>query len=184
MLAESKPIQRGARASVVVCDWDQDGRQDVVMADEQGYFFYRNAGGEPWPQLAAPAEILFGGKRVRYTRPNLGSFVDWDGDGKRDLVACHFENDVRFYRNVGAGTANVEPEFRDPEGVVLLRGESPQMLSGVEVTDWNHDGDLDLLTGQGHGGSGLRFFEHDWLEDELRDTHPRVVTRETERKPD
>ena len=35
-----------------------------------------------------------------------------------------------------------------------------------------------------HGGSGLRFYEHDWLEDELRGTHPRVAMRETETKPD
>jgi hypothetical protein len=100
--------------------------------------------------------------------------VDWDGDGRQDLIGCHFENSIRFYRNIGSGARGAEPEFADPEGVVLVRGESPQMISGAHVVDWNGDGDLDLLTGQGHGGSGLRFYERDWIEDELNDTHPKV----------
>jgi len=40
--------------------------------------------------------------------------------------------------------------------------------------DWDRDGDVDLLTGQGHGGSGLRFFERDYLEDVRRGTLPVV----------
>jgi hypothetical protein len=51
------------------------------------------------------------------------------------------------------------------------------------VVDWNGDGDLDLLTGQGHGGSGLRFFERDWIEDELHDSHPLVTVQAVEAKP-
>jgi hypothetical protein len=49
------------------------------------------------------------------------------------------------------------------------------MISGVDVRDWNGDGDLDLLTGMGHGGSGLRFFERDYVEDLRRWTLPRVT---------
>jgi hypothetical protein len=48
------------------------------------------------------------------------------------------------------------------------------MISGADVIDWNGDGDLDILTAQGHGGSGLRFYERDWIEDELHDTHPKI----------
>ncbi len=196
--AGGKPVQVGPRASVLACDWDGDGRRDVVLAYDRGYSFLRNTGSSaepslpepslpepslPEPSLAAPKPILFGGKPVRYVRPNLGSFVDWDGDGKRDLIGCHFENSVRFYRNIGSGRPGDEPEFADPEGVTILRASSPQMISGADAVDWNGDGDLDLLTGQGHGGSGLRFFERDWLEDELRGPHPTVIVRAIERKP-
>jgi len=117
--------------------------------------------------------LAFGAKRVSYVRPNLGAFVDWDGDRRRDFIGAHFENSIRWYRNIGG--AGAAPRFTDPEGVVLLQGESPQMISGADVIDWNGDGDLDLLTGQGHGGSGLRCYERDWIEDEQRGTHP-VVT--------
>ena len=172
--ADGQPIRLGSRASVLVCDWDNEGRKDLVLADDKGYYFSRNVGTDAMPLLAQPRPILFNGRKVPYVRPNLGSFVDWDGDGKRDLIGCHFENSIRFYRNVGSGAPGTEPQFADPEGVVILQGESPQMISGADVVDWNGDGDLDLLTGQGHGGSGLRFYERDWIEDERSKTHPKV----------
>jgi hypothetical protein len=159
----------------MVCDWNQDGRKDLVLADEKRYYFCRNTGSDKNPVLAAVQPIQPGGRPVRYVRPNLGSYVDWDRDGKRDFIGCHFENSIRLYRNIGSGERNDEPQFANPEGVVLLNATSPQMISGAHAIDWNADGDLDLLTGQGHGGSGLRFYERDWLEDELAGSHP-VVT--------
>ena len=109
--------------------------------------------------------------------------MDWDGDGKPDLIGCSFENSIRFYRNIGSGAPNSEPQFADPEGAVILQGESPQMISGVDAVDWDGDGRLDLLTGQGHGGSGLRFYDRDWIEDELHGTHPVVKMLGVETKP-
>jgi hypothetical protein len=183
ILANRKPIQHGARASVLVCDWNNDERKDVVFADVNGYYGHRNSGTDAAPVLDEAKPILFNGKAVNYVRPNLGSHVDWDGDGKRDFIACEFENNVRLYRNLGSGAAGEEPQFAHPEGVVILQATSPQMISGVDVVDWNDDGDLDLLTGQGHGGSGLRFYERDWIEDEIRETHPRVTIGEFEQRP-
>jgi hypothetical protein len=29
--------------------------------------------------------------------------VDWDGDGKKDFIACEFELDCRFFRNTSPG---------------------------------------------------------------------------------
>ena len=46
--------------------------------------------------------------------------------------------------------------------------------AAVNAVDWNGDGDIDILTGQGHGGSNLRFFERDWIEDQMNGTHPGV----------
>ena len=181
--AEGALVQVGGRASVLACDWNNDGRLYLLLADDKGYYFLKNVSESATaPVLAAPKPVLFAGKPVKYVRPNLGSFVDWDGDGKRDLIGCHFENSVRFYRNVSSGAPGAEPEFADPEGVTILTGSAPQMISGADVLDWNGDGDLDILTGQGHGGSGLRFFERDWIEDELHDTHPTIARQLVERK--
>ena len=163
LAAGGKPIQIGGRASVLACDWDSDGRKDLLLADSEGCYFCRNVGTDGEPLLKLPDALQFGGKRVSYIRPNLGTFVDWDADGKRDFIGCHFENSIRLYHNVG--DARGEPRFADSAGVVILQGESPQMISGADVLDWNGDGDLDLLTGQGHGGSGLRFYERDWIEE-------------------
>jgi hypothetical protein len=173
VLSDGNPIRGASRASVVVADWDRDQLLDIVFADEKGYRWYRNSpdtGG-----LSGPLPISFGGPSVRYVRPNLGAFVDWDGDGKPDLIGCHFENSIRLYRNLGPNRPGTEPQFAGPEGQLLLTASSPQMISGADVIDWNGDGDLDILTGQGHGGSGLRFYERDWVEDERNGTHP-IVT--------
>ncbi|MDP2896921.1 MAG: VCBS repeat-containing protein [bacterium] len=182
IMAAGKPLRGGARASVLVCDWDNDGRNDLVLAYERGYSFCRNIGKPGNPVLAEAKPISFGGQAVAYVRPNLGSFVDWDGDGKKDFIGCHFENSIRFYRNVGSGKPDREPQFSSAEGVVILQSWTPQMISGADAVDWNGDGDIDILTGQGHGGSGLRFFERDYLEDELNGTHPVVTITGVEEK--
>lgn len=172
VIARERPLRGGSRASVLICDWDNDGRQDLVLAHERGYAFCRNIGSPGNPVLAGATPISFGGQNVTYVRPNLGSFVNWDADGKKDFIGCHFENSIRFYRNIGSGRPGVEPQFLSADGVVILQSWTPQMISGADAVDWNGDGDTDILTGQGHGGSGLRFFERDYLEDELKDTHP------------
>ena len=175
VIAGGKRIRGAARSSVLVCDWNNDGRKDVVFADETGYYFHRNVGSPTNPVLEPARPITFDGQTVSYVRPNLGSFVDWDGDGKSDFIGCHFENSIRLYRNIGSGKPNAEPRFASTEGVIILQAWAPQMISGADALDWNGDGDIDILTGQGHGGSGLRFYEQDYLEDERNGTHPLVT---------
>jgi hypothetical protein len=164
----------GGRASTLVCDWNRDGRKDLVLADEKGYYVCLNSGTDAVPVLTAPESITFNDGPVRYVRPNLGSFLDWDGDGLFDLIGCHFENTIRLYRNLETRTNHAPPRFATAEGDVVLRSESVQMISGVDVIDWNEDGDADILTGQGHGGSGLRFYERDFLESRWRNAYPQV----------
>jgi hypothetical protein len=55
------------------------------------------------------------------------------------------------------------------------------MISGVQAVDWNNDGNLGLVTGQGHGGSGVRFFGREYVEDLLRSTLPQVAVTGRER---
>lgn len=172
----------GSRSSVLVCDWDNDGRKDIIHADDTlGYSFYKNTNTDAAPVLAAGKIIKPGGQSVTYTRPNLGSYVDWNGDGKKDLIACNFENNVRYYRNNGTGGTNVEPTFANATGTVILQDFSIMMISGADVKDWNNDGDLDILTGQGHGGSGLRYYERDYINDKLNNTFPTVTVGSPER---
>ncbi len=176
--AGGSPIDSpGSRSSVLICDWNNDGKKDVVQADDAtgsgGYYWYRNNGTDAAPVLAARSTITFGGQTVTYTRPNLGSYVDWDGDGKKDFIGCNFENSIKFYRNIGSGGANQTPTFAaDANGVQILRDYSIMMISGADVKDWNTDGDPDILTGQGHGGAGVRFYERDYVNDYVSNTFP------------
>lgn len=167
-----EPIRRGTRSHVLVCDWNSDGKKDLIFSDQEnpGYYFFKNIGTDSHPSFASPESI----KLTPYVRPNLGSFVDWDGDGKKDLIACEFEHSIRFYRNVGSGHAGEEPDFSNPDGICIVKPYSIMMISGADAIDWNKDGDIDILTGQGHGGSGICFYERDYIENCMNDTHPIV----------
>lgn len=195
------PIDGTARSSVMVCDWDGDGRKDVIHAIcgqgnysenynwpsrggdrswESGFLFYRNIGTDDMPVLDYPKWVTdrYGNVITYPSRPNCGSFVDWDGDGRKDFIAAEFENSIRLYRNIGNPVG--EPVFEDIFGITLVRPYTVQMISGAEAKDWNGDGDIDILTGQGHGGKGLRFYERDYIEDFIHGTHPIITTGESE----
>ncbi|MDO8589295.1 MAG: VCBS repeat-containing protein [Armatimonadota bacterium] len=206
--ANGKPIDGTTWCSALVCDWDNDGRKDIIFGmagglnpsgehdwphwtgnieTERGFLFYRNVGTDAEPELAYPSWVQTGvagnSRPIQYTRPNVGSYVDWDGDGKKDFIACEFENAIHLYRNTGPGSANAAPEFSWPvDGKPLLIAWTLQTISGVDALDFNGDGDIDILTGQGHGGSGLRFYERDYIEDLANDTFPVVTVERFERK--
>jgi hypothetical protein len=169
---KSQPIDRGTRSHLLVGDYDNDGKKDLIFSDQDnpGFYFLKNVHTDADPRFTAAKRLDLN----PYQRPNLGSFVDWDGDGKQDLITCQFEHSIRFYRNVGSGPSGELPTFADKDGVAIVKPYSIMMISGADAVDWNRDGDLDILTGQGHGGSRLRFYERDFIEDALNGTHPVV----------
>jgi hypothetical protein len=200
--AAGVPIDGTSRGSVLVTDWDGDGRQDVLFAvvgegpsanhawphvhhadpsQDRGVLFYRNGGTAAAPRLLPPRWVNAGdaGRPLDLERPNLGDVLDWDGDGRRDLIACEFETSCRVFLNTGAPRGR--PRFRSSAaGIPLLRPWTAQTISGADAFDWDGDGREDVLTGQGHAGSGLRFYARGYLEDLLRGTLPRVTVEGAE----
>jgi len=201
--ANGKPIHGTARASVLVCDWDRDGKKDVILgmggedelsdyydwphlntadpSQDRGFLFYKNTGTDASPVLAAPKWITAGTPAAVVTypsRPNLGSFIDWDGDGDRDFIACGFENNAQLFVNTLGPVPNSEPRLS--AGVTIVQPWTFQMMSGADAVDWNRDGDIDIITGQGHGGSGVRFYERDYINDFMNQTFPIVTVGQSE----
>ena len=195
-------IDGTARSSVMVCDWDGDGKKDVIHAItgqgnysenynwpsrggdqsyESGFLFYKNVGTDAAPVLDYPKWVTdrYGNVITYNSRPNCGSFVDWDGNGRKDFITGEFESSIRYYRNTR--TTAGEPRFDNITGVTIVQPYTVQMISGADAKDWNGDGDLDILTGQGHGGTGLRFYERDYINDFVNSTSPITTAGSSER---
>lgn len=75
--------------------------------------------------------------------------VDWDGDGKLDLVVGNFAGTFYWFKGEGKGKFAPKPEQ-------IKAGDKPLKIAGVHsdpfVVDWDGDGDLDLVTGSSDAG--------------------------------
>jgi hypothetical protein len=83
--------------------------------------------------------------------------VDFNGDGAKDLITGENYGCIRFYRNTGTDS---NPQF---SGYTLLRvGGSAYYcnndFSMPEVVDWDNDGVLDVICGDGGDDTGGRVY--------------------------
>jgi hypothetical protein len=80
------------------------------------------------------------------TRPMA---VDWDGDGNLDLITGNFAGTFYLFKGEGKG------RFQ-PKGELITTESGPLRIQGNHsdpfMVDWDHDGDLDLLSGSSEGG--------------------------------
>ena len=154
-VADSKYAQElGIGADAV--DWDGDGDLDLVIGSSHGHLFLRtNEGTKEKAAFATDSvEILGGGAPLRIGGGEcIPSVVDWDGDGRFDLVSGSGAGGVWWVRNVGRAGA---PAFEEPRALVepepfergTLRDPSwPGRGTQACVTDFDEDSDLDVLVG-------------------------------------
>ena len=79
------------------------------------------------------------------SRPNV---LDWDADGRQDLISIDHEGYLAFYRNAGEVLEPGKRVFLDEKGEPLRLNDGEGGKSGragVHLVDWDGDGDLDLL---------------------------------------
>jgi hypothetical protein len=98
-----------------LCDWDGDGDLDLLIGGGYGWpRIVLNEGSRDQPAFAEAQPILSDGKPIRITRDevlggthphNMGypypTYVDWDGDGRPDLLLPNETNRIFWYRNLG-----------------------------------------------------------------------------------
>lgn len=154
------------RTTPVVVDWTGDGRADLIMLDADGYLalFDRGIGASVqsprrmfWsePQSDFDNKNVPTGQRAGLLRLNSGragksgrrklAVVDWDGDGRLDLLAN--SKSIDWFRNIGErdGTTVLEPKGPLTDEILAGHTTSPTTV------DWDGDGVRDLLIGAEDG---------------------------------
>jgi hypothetical protein len=120
--APNPPLTFSDQSWPCVADWDGDGVDDLIIGGGYGWpRVVRNDGDAVTPRWEPPQLILSMGRPIRLLRDeilrgtkhwhNMGypypSFVDWDGDGRLDLMLPNETNRLFWYRNIGSDTAPV-----------------------------------------------------------------------------
>jgi len=143
------------RTTPQVVDWNGDGLNDLVMLDHQGYLalFRRVRSGDRLTLL--PGERLFVDEEGSPLRLNSGSagksgrrklcIVDFDGDGRRDLLVNSKNAD--FYRNEGEKDGRVTVVNQGAVADDRLAGHT----TSPTTVDFNGDDRRELLVGAEDG---------------------------------
>lgn len=149
--SQALPAMPTCTASVAAADFSGDGRLDLFVGgrltprsypyparsyllrnDGEGHF--TDVTSELAPELVQPVGMI-----------TAAVWMDFDGDGRRDLVTAGEWMPLQFFRNEGARFRNITASM----GLEATRGWWFSLAAG----DFNHDGRPDLVA----GNLGLNF---------------------------
>jgi hypothetical protein len=154
----------------VMVDWNDDGKLDLLVGAFGGEMFLRlNESSGPRPEFSTTnIMVQADGKELQLpddAAHAAPAIVDWDGDGRWDIVSGSDSGAVFFYRNTGVPG---RPQFAAPETLVpkhqgkkseysfstgyseLVEADAepiPGIRTQIAACDYNGDGKIDLLVG-------------------------------------
>lgn len=173
-------LKSGALSRPVAVDWNGDGKLDLIAGNSAGYVqYFENTGTKQQPQFEDRGYLKAAGKVIRRMAGPNGSVqgpaeekwgysnpavIDWDLDGKLDVLVNDIWGDVVWYRNTGdlmnlaaAQPVEVEWQGKPPKpDWVWWEPKPKQLLTQWRTTpraiDWDRDGlpDLVMLNHQGY----------------------------------
>ena len=130
-------------SKVHLADWDDDGLKDLLVGHDLEIILYKNTGTPSEPRFLAP--VLIPVPEGKYSSRPSPYVVDFDADGKKDLVVGSERNEIKFYRNIGTSK---NPVLANAEVIPLkAEGKDRWYRCRIDVVDWNNDGKLDILLG-------------------------------------
>ncbi len=136
----------GRALGVTAIDYDDDGRVDLFVArDASPNLLLRNRGDGTFENLALAAEVAYSPEGV--ARAGMGVDAgDVDGDGRPDFTVSNFDHEYHaLYLNPGH-----LPFIEATVSSRLAEHSRPYVGWGTRLLDYDNDGDLDLLTVNGH----------------------------------
>jgi hypothetical protein len=139
--------------------WDADSRKDLLIGRADGKVeIFLNTGTDSDPVFDAGNFVMVGNPEENldvgeYATPTL---MDWNNDGRMDLIVGALDGRIHIYTNCGSGDA-VPPKFdtSSPMGLIARQSGSdltvPSSRSSPVIMDLDGDGRKDLLAGNANG---------------------------------
>ena len=146
VLVGASTFDCGLRASPYVVDWTNDGRKDILCGENMGrVLLLANEGTDAAPIFNTWSILRVGGSSLDVGDNASPLVIDWNGDGKKDLICGCYAGTLLYYENTGT---DASPAF---SGSALLQAGGINIDVGYysrpAACDWNSDGKTDLLVG-------------------------------------
>ncbi|MEW5759281.1 MAG: FG-GAP-like repeat-containing protein [Candidatus Thermoplasmatota archaeon] len=170
---ENEDLDVGALSAPFITDWNDDGKKDLVIGNKNGdVYLYLNNATKAKPKFTT-GNKLPGVKVSSYSGAAIPCVVDWDNDGKKDLIVACAENrfgEIYLYLNEGS---NSEPAFATETKIykelyfeclskVTVAGATYHYSPFIaRVVDWNNDGEWGLIIGSNDGC--IYSYERSWV---------------------
>jgi hypothetical protein len=145
----------GAGMGTVAADYDNDGRTDIFVAnDEWPNFLFRNLGNGKFEEAALASGVAYSldGNRKGSMGVACG---DFDNDGWLDFHVTAFQGEgATLYRNLGSGL--LEDVTHQTGGGL---GTRPCVTWGNGFADFDNDGHKDLFMACGHLDDNVELYD-------------------------
>jgi hypothetical protein len=131
-------------------DWNNDGKKDLLTGENSGNIrIYLNTGTDADPVFSGHQYLKMGGSNYDVGYYSTVHVVDWNSDGRKDVLVGENYGYVYLLQNEGT---DADPVFNS--SVALKNGGSnlnAYSRSSPTTCDWNRDGKKDLLVGNYDG---------------------------------